>query len=259
MKIKYTSSKISVIQTCQALKIYRAFFQPLKDEYDDLKKERILNVEKLKRIFDKIRDKVIEPLVIRRTRTDILNNDDFRKDIELQGIKFPKINPPNEVKYEFDDNLSLLFDETITLLTSLDEDKNKVDGIGFYRYRAIGFLVNEEDRKRYGNVEDIANRLSAIMKTLLIKRLESSFFAFKKSLRRLHRNTVHMINMFEKDKVYIAPDVDVNKYLNDGNEEALEEKMNEKGGNNVIFQNQDFKEDFLLLLKEDEKNDFQSS
>ncbi|OSS40259.1 Superfamily II DNA/RNA helicase [Christiangramia flava JLT2011] len=236
-----------------SIKDLQGFFQPLKDEYDDLKKERILNVEKLKRIFDKIRDKVIEPLVIRRTRTDILNNDDFRKDIELQGIKFPKINPPNEVKYEFDDNLSLLFDETITLLTSLDEDKNKVDGIGFYRYRAIGFLVNEEDRKRYGNVEDIANRLSAIMKTLLIKRLESSFFAFKKSLRRLHRNTVHMINMFEKDKVYIAPDVDVNKYLNDGNEEALEEKMNEKGGNNVIFQNQDFKEDFLLLLKEDEK------
>jgi superfamily II DNA/RNA helicase len=235
-----------------SIKDLQAFFTPLKEEYDELKKDQILDVKKVKAIFDKIRDKVIEPLVIRRSRTDIENNDDFKKDIAAQGIIFPKIKPPNEVKYKFDDKLSVLFDTTISMLTSMDENRNPIDGIGFYRYRAIQFLINEEDRKRYGNVEDISNRLSAIMKTLLVKRLESSFFAFKKSLFRLHRNTNHMIKMFEDDKVYVAPDIDVNKYINEGNEEALEQKINEKEGNNQIYGAEDFKEGFIELLKNDE-------
>ena len=236
-----------------SVKDLQAFFTPLKDEYDELKKDDILNIEKVKAIFDKIRDKVIEPLVIRRSRTDIENNEDYKKDITEQGIIFPKINPPNEVRYEFNDALSILFDSTITMLTSMDENRNPIDGIGFYRYRAIQFLINEEDRKRYGDVTSISNRLSAIMKTLLVKRLESSFYAFKMSLSRLHKNTNHMIKMFEDDKVYVAPDVDVNKYLNEGNEEALEEKINEKGGNNQIYVSTDFKKEFIDLLKTDEK------
>lgn len=236
-----------------SVKDLQSFFTPLKDEYDELKKDEILDIGKVKAIFDKIRDKVIEPLVIRRSRTDIENNEDFKKDITEQGIIFPKINPPNEVRYEFDNNLSQLFDTTITMLTSMDENRNPADGLGFYRYRAIEYLLNEEDRKRYGDVTSISNRLSAIMKTLLVKRLESSFYAFKKSLSRLHRNTRHMINMFENDKIYVAPDVDVNKYLNEGNDEALEEKINDKGGNNQIYGVEDFKEDFIELLKTDEK------
>ena len=53
------------------------------------------------------------------------------KDITEQGIVFPKINPPHEVKYEFDDKLSLLFDKTISMLTSMDEHLNPFDGLGF--------------------------------------------------------------------------------------------------------------------------------
>ena len=62
-----------------------------------------------------------------------------------------------------------------------------------------------------------------------------------------------MINMFEDDKVFVAPDVDVNKYLNEGNEEGLEEKIHDKGGNNQIYKSEDFKEGFLDLLLEDKK------
>jgi superfamily II DNA or RNA helicase len=239
--------------TLPSVKDLQAFFTPLKDEYDDLKKEKVLNIPKVKAIFDKIRDKVIEPLVIRRTRTDIETNADFSKDIKAQGIVFPKINPPNAVRYEFDDQLSQLFDVTISMITSMDENRNPTDGFGFYRYRAIEFLIDEEDRKRYGDVMSISNRLAAIMKTLLVKRLESSFYAFKKSINRLNQNTQHMINMFEEDKVFVAPDVDVNKYLNEGNEEGLEEKIHDKGGNNQIYKSEDFKEGFVEFLIEDKK------
>lgn len=229
----------------------QSFFNPLKEEYDKLKKDKVLNVKKVKAIFDKIRDKVVEPLVIRRTRTDILNNPEYLKDIKEQGIEFPSINPPNEVNYEFDNKLSLLFDRTITLLTGLDENGKEVGGLGYFRYRAIEYLSNEADRKRYGDVESISGRLSAIMKTLLVKRLESSFHAFKMSLGRLLKNTDHMIKMFEEDKVYVAPDIDVNKYLDEGDEEGLEAKINAKGGNNQIYQSKDFEETFIFLLKLD--------
>jgi superfamily II DNA or RNA helicase len=233
------------------IKDLQSFFAPLKEEYDNLKKEKVLDVKKVKLIFDKIRDKVVEPLVIRRTRKDIENNKEYLKDLEIQGIKFPKINPPNKVEYEFDDNLSKLFDLTITYLTGFDEDGKETNSIGYYRYRAIEFLLKKEDRERYGDVESISKRLSAIMKTLLVKRLESSFYAFKMSLDRFHNNTKHMIKMFEDDTIYIAPDIDVNKYLNEGDEEGLEKKINEKGGNNLIYKKDDFKDDFLALLKLD--------
>ena len=236
-----------------AVKDLQQFFTPLKEEYDKLKKDEVLDVKKVKAIFDKIRDKVVEPLVIRRTRTDILNNPEYLKDIKEQGIEFPNINPPNEINYEFDDHLSLLFDRTITILTGFDENGQNVGGLGYYRYRAIEYLVNEEDRKRYGDVKSISGRLSAIMKTLLVKRLESSFHAFKMSLGRLLKNTDHMIKMFDDNKVYIAPEIDVNKYLDEGDEEGLEAKINSKGGNNQIYQSKDFTETFIPLLKLDRK------
>lgn len=233
------------------VKDLQSFFRPIKEEYDKLKKEKVLDVKKVKKIFDRIRDKVVEPLVIRRTRKDIENNIEYKTDLDSQGIVFPKINPPNKVDYEFDDNLSILFDKTITYLTSLDENGLEVNGIGFYRYRAIEFILNPEVRKKYGDVESISKRLWAIMKTLLVKRLESSFYAFKKSLARLKTNTINMINMFDSNKIYIAPDIDVNKFLNEGDEETLESKINEKGENNRIFESSEFKDDLLPLLKSD--------
>jgi len=233
------------------IKDLQSFFTPLKDEYDDLKKEKVLDVKKVKLIFDKIRDKVVEPLVIRRTRKDIENNKEYLKDLHVQNIKFPKINPPNKVDYEFDDNLSKLFDLTITYLTGFDEEGKETNSIGYHRYRAIEFLLKKEDRERYGDVESISKRLSAIMKTLLVKRLESSFYAFKMSLDRFCNNTKHMIKMFEDDTIYIAPDIDVNKYLNEGDEEGLEKKINEKGGNNLIYKREDFRDNFLPQLKLD--------
>ena len=60
-----------------------------------------------------------------------------------------------------------------------------------------------------------------------------------------------MLRMFEDDKVYVAPDIDVNKYLDEGNEESLEAKINEKGGNNQVYKASEFKEEFIPLLKQD--------
>jgi len=164
--------------TLENIRNLQEYFKPINEQYKKLAYEKKLNIKKLKALFQKLRDDVVEPLVIRRTRTDIESNKEYLEDLEIQGIKFPKVGDPIALYYELDKKLSELFFDTVSLITNLDEEGNKIDGLGYYRYRAIEFLAKEEDKKMYGNVESISGRLSAIMKTLLVKRLESSFYAF---------------------------------------------------------------------------------
>ena len=223
-----------------------------KDTKYILKREKTLN--KLKTLFQELRDDIIEPLVIRRTRTDIESNKDYLEDLEFQGIKFPKVDDPIPLYYKLDTKLSELFFDTVSLITSLDEDGNEIDGLGYYRYRAIEFLVKEEDRKIYGRVESISQRLSAIMKTLLVKRLESSFYAFTQSLSRFQKAMDNMLSMFDKNRIFIAPDLDINTLLEEGlSYDAIEEKINQVGGNNKEYKTTDFDKKFIELLKQDKE------
>ena len=60
------------------------------------------------------------------------------------------------------------------------------------------------------------------MKGLLVKRLESSFFAFKNTLRRFIRSYKQFIGMLEGGVVYISKDVDVFELLDAEDEEKLQ-------------------------------------
>ena len=238
--------------TLENIKNLQDYFKPINEQYKKLASEKKLNIKKLKALFQKLRDDVIEPLVIRRTRTDIENNKDYLDDMEGQGIKFPKVSDPIALYYQLDAKLSTLFFETVSLITGLDEEGNEIEGLGYYRYRAIEYLVNEEDRKIYGKVESISGRLSAIMRTLLVKRLESSFFAFRQSLGRLQKAIDNMIQMLDGDRVFVAPDLDINKLLEDGlSYDQIEEKINQKGGNNKEYRSNAFDKKFYEFLLQD--------
>jgi superfamily II DNA/RNA helicase len=101
------------------------------------------------------------------------------------------------------------FYETLKQLTDGKSDENpEGNGLTYARYRAVEFL-KPEYRDKYKNAEHIGQTLAAIYRVHMVKRLESSFYAFKKSLRTLLRITTDMIKMFEEDKVIIAPDLKV--------------------------------------------------
>lgn len=254
--------------TLENIRNLQDYFKPKNKLYEELAKEldrlnpnvvdfiekRKTVLRKLRSLFAELRNDVIEPLVIRRTRTDIENDEEYLNDMKSQGIMFPKVDDPIALFYDLDENLATLFYETVSLITGLDEYGNETDGLGYYRYRAIEFLINEEDRKIYGNVQSISGRLSAIMKTLLVKRLESSFFAFTQSIHRLQKAIDNMIEMFENDRIFIAPDLDINKLLEEGfSYDQIEAKINKKGGNNKEFNTSAFDEKFLTLLKSDKE------
>lgn len=240
--------------TLENIRNLQEYFKPINDQYKKLASEAELNLRKLKDLFQKLRDDVVEPLVIRRTRTDIVNSKDYLDDLVSQGIKFPEVEDPIELFYKLDEDLSQLFFDTVSLITGMDEEGNEVEGLQYYRYRAIEFLTDEEDRKVYGNVGQISGRLSGIMKTLLVKRLESSFFAFKQSLFRLGKANRNMIQMFERNRVFIAPDLDINKLLEEGwSYDQIEAKINEKGGNNREYSTDAFDQGFYDKLKVDQQ------
>lgn len=238
--------------TLENIRNLQDYFKPLNEQYKKLAAEKKLNLKKLKTLFQQLRNDVVEPLVIRRTRTDIENNPEYLADLSNQNIIFPRVDDPISIFYKLDGELSSLFFDTVSLITGLDEAGNETDGLGYYRYRAIEFLTKEEDKKTYGNVKSISGRLSAIMRTLLVKRLESSFFAFTQSISRFQKAIDNMITMFEKDRIFIAPDLDINGLLEEGySYEQIEEKINAKGGNNREFTASAFEKKFIALLKED--------
>ncbi|KAA5548089.1 helicase-related protein [Adhaeribacter rhizoryzae] len=240
--------------TLENIKNLQDYFKPLNEQYKKLAAEKTLNIRKLKSLFQKLRDDVVEPLVIRRTRTDIENNKEYLEDMANQKIIFPKVDDPISLYYQLDGKLGKLFYETVSLITGLDENGQESDGLGYYRYRAIEFLTKEEDKKTYGNVKSISGRLSAIMKTLLVKRLESSFFAFSQSIKRFQKAINNMISMFEDERVFVAPALDINKLLEEGlSYDQIEAKINEKGGNNKEFKPGDFDKKFIGFLKTDKE------
>lgn len=210
-------------------------------------------------ISEDVRRCVLNDLVIRRTRTDIRNL--YGEDAEL--LKFPTVKGPHKLEYQMDEELSKLFADTVDAIcppaTRESFDTNK--HIGFYRYAAITQFVDKENKKLYEKrnltVDSITQRLQRIMRILLVKRLESSLAAFKKTLENLNRYNEVMIDMLQHDCVFICPDIDVNKLHNEhkGNfadfKAAVEASIEHKGGNNRCFKASDFKESYLTDLQND--------
>ena len=227
----------------------QSFFGPIIREYRDVMKEEEPNVEKIRKLYNTIREKVISQITVRRTRKDLANYPKYLDDLKEQGIVFPEIAPLRTVEYRLNSKLSKLFYHTIFYLT--DNDK-----INYYRYQAIRFLREDLQDTYYDQAVLISKSLAGIMKTLMIKRLESSFHAFRISLNNLLVSTQRMINMFEDDKVLIAPDLNINELLEKGlsmeDVESLIIELSVEKPRNNIFKSEDFEPDLLVGLRKDE-------
>lgn len=200
-------------------------------------------------IYAQIRDKIIDKVTVRRTRTNILNDPDYRKDLERQGIVFPHILPPEDVSYQLTEILCNNFTDTLTALT----DEKAPEHLTYARYRAVEFL-KPELRERYKNAVHIGQSLAGIYRVHMVKRLESSFHAFKKSLKTLLRITEDMIKMFDENKVVIAPELNIKDMMFSGMElDEIIAKVEEKGYNrdDFLYRAEDFDEKFIEMLCRD--------
>jgi superfamily II DNA or RNA helicase/HKD family nuclease len=226
------------------------FFAQCEREFRTAKKEP--NIEAARRaviaIYERIRTKVISEIIVRRTRTDLHENEEYRRDLEEQGVQFPQIERPRHILYPLTPQLESLYDRTVQMLTP-----GTRDSLNYNRYRALTFLRSDLKLK-YHNADRISQQLATIMRTLLVKRLDSSFYAFTASLRRFRDATRVMIEMFERGTIYIAPNLPVNQLILEGREEDLISLIAEKRDADPtieICRPDDFSDDLLSGLRLD--------
>ena len=157
-----------------------AFFSPLIKEFKRLRKNNNTSIEDFKQLAEKVRDRIIKPLTVRRTRTDIESIPRYNKDVN----GFPKVEHPIENQYELNEHLANLFEQAIQIL-----DKK----LTYARYQAIAYLKPEVANGLYDNAELISRSLAGIRKNGLVKRLESSFYAFQVSIENFHQANQNLI------------------------------------------------------------------
>lgn len=180
-------------------------FAKLIREYKSLskaQKEKTLSAIEIKRNIDiiaqKIRD-IIYPLVIRRSRLDLLEIDEYKKDILLQNIEFPEVEPPEILEYNLGD-IESLYIQTLDYIASEDKDNSFIGA----RYKPVAYL---KDFKKYQKkIEEVfgdfnmfkesQNNISKFMRHLLVRRFESSVFAFKKSLENMIDSSKNILNWY---------------------------------------------------------------
>ena len=257
----FQNARYSTIEGIQNLPVA---FSPWIEEYDKLMRERKAdnegkrNAEFAKQtddLYEKIRTQVIDKVTVRRTRNNIKNVPAYKKDLDAQHIVFPDILPPKELEYELNGGLNDLFYSTMEILTDTPNVDSNPEGKGLHyaRYRAVEFLQGEA-RKKYPTALHIATMLTGIYRVHMVKRLESSFYAFRRSLHTFLRITEDMIKMFEQNKVIIAPAIDVKDKQAKGWElDRIIEYAVEKGlkEEDTVFGNEDFNDRFLQMLHED--------
>lgn len=221
-----------------------AFFAPLIKKFKELRNNPNTDIHDFKNLAERVRDRVIKPLTVRRTRTDIESVPRYNKDVN----GFPKVERPIESRYELNEHLADLFEQAMQTLTKK---------LTYARYQAIAYLKSEESKGLYDNAELISRSLAGIRKNGLVKRLESSFHAFQVSIESFKQANQNMIDMFNNNKVFIAPDLDINKLLESGcSEEEIEEKLNakaEENPKNLIFSADDFRPEFIEMLQKDQE------
>lgn len=204
----------------------------------DRRKDRIEYIRIVQENADDVREKILQYIMVRRTRSSIIKY--YGKDLEKQGLKFPEVGDPQQLYYHFDEELDLVFNRTLELITT---------GFIYARYTPLLYL-----KRKLNPLEEASQRnMGKFMKILLLKRLESSFHAFKQSINRFIYSYDNFITHFRKGNVYVSKKY-INKIfelLEDDDIETVERMMSE--GRVTTYKSSDFDSQFIKDLESDLK------
>lgn len=164
-------------------------------------------MEASKEVAAEVRDKVLNHIMVRRTRKEIIKY--YKNDLEKQGLSFPNLNTPKKIVYEFDDELDKIFNMTLDVIKTLT----------YSRYKALTYLKVVEPR--YKSLLVGQRNMGGFMKGILLKRLESSFYAFRKTLNRFVESYEAFIDMYNSGTIYISKKYNIYDLMNNGEEDKL--------------------------------------
>ncbi|NWF90447.1 MAG: DEAD/DEAH box helicase family protein [Ignavibacteriaceae bacterium] len=174
-----------------AKQLYRTFFG-----------EDSIDLSKIKRrthqLAKQIRD-VIEPITIRRNRLDLLKNPNYKNEVKELSV----VDDPKEWFYELTSEQSSFYDE---IIAKYFEDPNEGGLFKGAIYLPFIYetghgqnLFDEEEKDFEKNRELLQQRnLFDIMRRLIVKRFESSFGAFERSIKNFKRINKIVLEFIEK-------------------------------------------------------------
>lgn len=220
--------------TIIGLRDLEAFFKKLHRKENKYSKGTQLYVDQLRANSEEIRDRILRHVMIRRTRGEIMEY--YKDDLEKQGLSFPKLGSPIPIAYEFDDDTNIVFNETVDVIKNFK----------YSRYKPLTYL---KDTKKYATLLAAQHNMGGFMKSILVKRLESSFFAFKNTLARFQQSYEKFLEMYDAGEVYISKKVDVYDLLDSGDDDKLMKLVEEETV--MHFKSTDFTEQFIKDLKWD--------
>jgi hypothetical protein len=90
-------------------------------------------------IADELR-KMIEPLIIRRSRRDLEQIDDYKKDLEIQEVSFSKVRDPELLVYDLGEH-SKMYVETLEKIAHIEDEDSDI----YSSNRAIVKFSDNED------------------------------------------------------------------------------------------------------------------
>lgn len=175
------------------------------------KKKMTSQIEKdLKRLSQELR-LLIEPVIIRRSRIDLQEIEEYAEDLKIQNISFPQIEGPNLIEYELGD-IQELYVNTLLKLTESETGKAFIGA----RYMPATYLIDKDDfAKKYAHVFDESalsqaqRNLASFMQRLLVMRFESSKYAFKATLESLMDSHKKIIGWWDLGFVPISKKADL--------------------------------------------------
>jgi superfamily II DNA/RNA helicase/HKD family nuclease len=217
-----------------------AFFGRLEKKIKklDRQKDRHRYMQAAKENAREIRESVLKYLMVRRTRKEIENY--FADDLKNQNLKFPEVENPEPAFYQLNEEESAVFNKTIELVARK---------FRYARYMPMLYYKGE-DKPDQLEIQSQKN-MGRFMKILLIKRLESSFYAFRNTVGRFISYYELFLKEFVKGNVYVSKKY-ANKIFelldNDDDEEIQKLLESDKARRYPA-------EDFTVELKKDLEND----
>ena len=220
--------------TINGIKNIEGFFRALNAKLAKKPKGSAAYMEQLRENSEVIRDKLIREVMIRRTRSEIQQY--YADDLAKQGLTFPKAGSPEKIIYSFDEETDDAFSQTINIIKDFQ----------YARYTPLLYL---KDKKKYATMLVAQHNMGGFMKGILVKRLESSFYAFRKTLERFIESYEKFIEMSKTGKIYISKKVNVYDLLDDGNTQKLMYLIEQQDV--MEFETKEFSSQFFRDLQAD--------
>ena len=215
------------------MKNLEAFFVSARNTLKNIDKGTPEYLEEVKKISKVVRDRILKYIMVRRTRNDVKQY--FKEDIEKQGLTFPEVDTPHKIIYTFDKETDAIFNETIKRLKDFT----------FARYQPGNNLLENFQLTDFAQTQE--RNLVGFMKTMLVKRLESSKFAFLQTIDRFIQSYESFIKMYEAGTVYISKKIDIYDYLDNEDEAGLIKEL-EKDSKSKIYSINQFRPEFIEAL-----------